>query len=120
MVARRWLAIEWRERTIGYNPHYHLGSNAAPKVQIAVLFHEFSHTYDYASGQLPRGTYDSAAESDPNFGTNLRELQAVVIAIDHDNDASMLDQFLNEAGHTFELTENGLRDEPGLPERTLY
>ena len=64
---------------ISSNPHFNTSSNAAPMVPIVVLFHEFAHTYDYASGQL-----------------------------------------LNEAGHAFKFTENGIRQELGLPERTAY
>ena len=105
---------------ISYNPHFNTSSNAAPTVPIVVLFHEFAHTYDFASGQLLRGTNDAVASTDPNFGTNLRELVAAGIAIDHDNDASTPDQLLNEAGHAFELTENGIRQELGVPERTIY
>lgn len=105
---------------ISYNPHYNTNSNATPKVPIAVLFHEFAHTYDYASGQLLNGTNDGAAATDPNRGTKLSELQAAGIAIDHDNDASTPDQLPNQAGHAFELTENGLREELGLPSRDVY
>ena len=105
---------------ISYNPHYNTGSNAAPKVPIAELFHEFAHTYDFVSDQLLRGTNDAVASTDPNFGSNSNELVAAGITIDHDNDASTPDRLLNEAGHAFELTENGIRQELGVPERTVY
>ena len=106
--------------TIEYNPHYNTSPNATPKVPIAVLFHELAHTYDYASGQLPRGTYTPTDTTDPNFDTPLSELQAAGIRIDHDDDPSTPDQLVNEAGHPFELTENGLREELGLPSRAVY
>lgn len=105
---------------INYNPHYNSSSHPTPKVPIAVLFHEFAHAHHNATGQTVDGTYTAPDAADPDNGLNLRELQAAGIRIDHDNDPSTPDQFVNASGHPFQLTENGIREELGLASRDQY
>jgi len=87
-----------------------------------VLFHELAHAYTFATGTGVTGdpNYAAPTAGDPNNGTRLMELAAAGIYIDHDNDATTPDQLPNEAEHPFELTENGIREELGLPNRDVY
>ena len=104
---------------ISYNPGVNLDLNTSGATPpIVILFHEFAHAHHNATGQTVPGTL--ADPSDPNSGTNLRELQAAGILIDHDGDPTTPDQPVNPTGHPFEITENGLRTELGLEQRDVY
>lgn len=106
---------------IAYNPSVNLDLNTSGATPpIVVLFHEFAHAYHNATGQTVSGQYAPADPTDPNAGTNIRELQAAGIEIDHDADPTTPEQLPNPTGHPFALTENGLREELGLEERTVY
>ncbi len=74
----------------------------------------YVHCYDK---EVIVSAYDSLEAVN---GTRLLELQAAGIYIDHDNDPTTPDQLPNEAAHPFELTENGIREELGLPNRDVY
>jgi hypothetical protein len=49
---------------------------------------------------------------------NTRERQAVGLPVDHDGDPSTPEQV--DPDHPITYTENGLRREMGLPDRTTY
>lgn len=81
-----------------------------------ILYHEMAHNYNYVTGSLAPGDYNGAEPIDHGQGN--RERQAVGLPIDHDNDPSTPEQTV--VGHPHELTENGLRDELGIPRRPTY
>lgn len=83
---------------------------------IVVLQHELGHVYDYANDTYDPTTYrgeDQDDHGDPNG-----ERVAAGLPIDHDRDPSTPE--IIDPRHPFEYTENGLREEMGLPPREHY
>lgn len=80
---------------------------------VAVLFHEMAHQYDFG--------YETSIEgetTEPSGNVNTSERQAVGLPVDHDDDPSTAR--IVDPDHPIEYTENGLRREMGLPDRTTY
>jgi len=78
-----------------------------------VMFHEMAHNVDYGANTLAPGTTPEG-----NLDINNRERVAVGLPIDHDGDPNT--PMIIDPNHPTELTENALRKEMGLPERTTY
>lgn len=74
---------------------------------VVILQHELAHQYDYGYGTSAEGTYPHG----PDAGQENSEREAVGLP---QPDGDLAD------GHPFTYTENGLRDEMGLPPRTTY
>lgn len=83
---------------------------------IVVLQHELGHVYDYSHGTLRSETY--SGESDVDGGVPVSERQATGLPIDHDHDPSTPE--IIDPEHPLQYTENGLRQEMGLPKRESY
>ena len=97
---------------IEYNPAFDTLQGGAPPV--SVLYHELAHAYDYTYGTLARGIYTGA----DNPGVPNAEREAVGLPIDADHDPSTPDTL--DPDHPYVVTENGLRDEMGIPDRLYY
>ncbi|MEO1573876.1 MAG: M91 family zinc metallopeptidase [Pseudomonadota bacterium] len=102
---------------INYNPSF---SNEAIPAPVIVLQHEYAHAYNIVTGTLQPGTY-VGEPGDIDNGVPNAERQAVGlpnpgVPFDGDNDASTPDSAINPVY----LTENGLREEMGLPLRPSY
>lgn len=80
---------------------------------VVVLFHEMAHQYDWGNDTMMDGQHD-----EPNGPVNNLERQAVGLPVDHDDDPSTPP--IVDPDHPIEYTENGLRREMGLPDRTTY
>jgi len=80
---------------------------------VVVLFHEMAHHYDFGNGTLLPGSHGEPSGPVPDA-----ERQAVGLPVDHDGDPSTPDQI--DPDHPIQFTENGLRREMGLPDRTTY
>lgn len=105
---------------IEYNPNIDLDSELgkfAGFVPSVVLYHEMSHGYNMTHGNMLSGTYTGSGP-DKNQVPN-SERQAVGL----DTTATPYD-FGDGSGpithNPFALTENGLREEMGLPDRPSY
>ncbi len=101
--------------TVAYNPSNHDDRFPAP---VGVLYHELSHAYNHVNGTRQPGT-NSAPGIDN--GINNREMQAVGLnnsglAFDFDGNPTTP----NTTANPRHLTENGLREEMGLPQRPSY
>jgi hypothetical protein len=80
---------------------------------VVVLFHEMAHQYDFG--------YETAIDGqtpEPNGPVNTLERQAVGLPVDHDDDPTTAP--VVDPDHPITYTENGLRREMGLPDRTTY
>ncbi|WCO65714.1 M91 family zinc metallopeptidase [Iamia majanohamensis] len=112
-----WL---WRTNEISYNPSHDTmyGSTFDPDdvsstvnwrevPPVVILQHELAHQFDYGYETSAPGTYGGA--DDPGVPNDERE--AVGLPLD---DGDLAD------GHPFTYTENGLREEMGLPPRGSY
>ncbi|WP_238010926.1 M91 family zinc metallopeptidase [Dactylosporangium sp. AC04546] len=104
--------------SIRYNPGWQGLPGSAPPV--VTLFHELAHTYDHAHGTTNHRPYNGAGGQDvangkpvPNY-----ERQAVGLPIDHDGDPGTPNEI--DPAHPLRYTENGLREEFGLPLRATY
>ena len=89
---------EGADYVLGYEPTYDDLRGHTPPV--VVLAHELAHLWDHAN--------------DHDGG----ELAATGLPVDHDGDPGT--PAVIDPGHPFAVTENGLRDELGLPEREDY
>lgn len=103
------------ETDIRYNPTFHMDAFPAP---VVVLYHEMSHAYNFTNGTLQPGNYSG---SGPDRGISNSERQAVGLEttaapFDFDGDPSTPPTTANPD----HLTENGLREELGLPDRPSY
>lgn len=84
---------------------------------VVVLQHEMGHAYDYINGSYdPDWMYEGADAQD--HGIRVAERQATGLPIDHDRDPSTPE--IIDPRHPLATTENGLRDEMGLPTREHY
>lgn len=89
---------EGADYVLGYEPTYDdLRGWTSP---VVVLGHELAHLWDHVNG------HDGG------------ELTATGLPVDHDDDPDT--PAVIDPGHPFAITENGLRDEMGLPEREDY
>ncbi|HEU4426992.1 MAG TPA: M91 family zinc metallopeptidase [Pilimelia sp.] len=121
-----------------YRTNWHLGEDYKIKINpaypgahaggqpVTVLFHELAHVYDYGNNTSVDGRHEDPNDTDVNWdpdrnewvGVPNDERQAVGLPIDHDDDPSTPTRV--DPDHPFDYTENGLRDELGLPPRTHY
>ncbi len=79
----------------------------------AALFHEMAHEVDYGANTIDWNTTQEGTRTIVNA-----EFQATGLPFDHDGDPNTAPGI--DPDHPFELTENGFRQELGLPERTTY
>ena len=100
---------------IEYMPRIDTIDDAPPS---AVLYHEMAHVYDYMNGTFIRDEYVGADPVDADRDIKVGERQAAGLPIDHDDDPDTPEQI--DPDHPFQYTENGLRDEMGLPNRDHY
>ncbi|MEJ7775391.1 MAG: M91 family zinc metallopeptidase, partial [Nocardioidaceae bacterium] len=98
---------------INYNTRIDTIEGAPPNV---VLYHEAAHVYDYMNGTFRGEEY--AGDDTTDHGIREGERQATGLPIDHDGDPSTPEQI--DPDHPFGYTENGMRDEMGLPNRDHY
>ncbi|HET6214483.1 MAG TPA: type III secretion system effector protein [Micromonosporaceae bacterium] len=101
-----------------------LGFRAAPPS--VVLYHEMAHVYDFDNGTSLDGRYVNPNDPDTNIdptpfgdyrqGVPNDERQAAGLPVDRDGDGT----YEIDPEHPIEYTENGLRDEMGVPPRTTY
>ncbi|MET0928474.1 MAG: M91 family zinc metallopeptidase [Aeromicrobium sp.] len=100
---------------VGYDPtHDTLRGYTPPSV---VLGHELAHLYDDANGiDDDLGTYEGEEERD--VGEREEERVATGLPIDHDDNPDTPEQI--HPDHPVAATEEGLRDEMGLPPRGYY
>lgn len=78
----------------------------------------FAHAYNFVTGTALDGNHTGTLADPRNAGISNFERQAVGLSVDHDNDISTPKQLVT--GHSFNLTENGLRTELDLNLRTEY
>lgn len=87
-----------------------------------VLYHELGHVYDYVNETFRGDSYDGDDPQDSPIpgrdDVREGERQATGLPIDHDDDDSTPEVI--DPDHPFDYTENGLRDEMGLPSRDHY
>lgn len=100
---------------IVYNPSFHMDAFPAP---VVVLYHEMSHAYNGVNGSFQPGEYTGPG---PDNGTANAERQAVGLetsapAFDFDGDPATAPTTANPD----HLTENGIREELGMPDRPTY
>jgi Effector protein/RTX calcium-binding nonapeptide repeat (4 copies) len=108
--------------TVTYDPARGVSADHSPP--IIGLFHELAHVYDFAH-QPATGEHHDPHDPDrvtgPDgalVGTPNDERAAVGLPIDHDADPATPNRI--DPNHPYELTENALRDEMGLPRRQRY
>lgn len=98
---------------INYSPRIDWIEEGPP---VVVLFHEMAHAYDFRHDQFDRTPY--SGDDTANHGVDQGERVAVGLPIDHDNDPSTPERI--DPDHSYDLTENGLREEMGAPNRPHY
>lgn len=104
---------------IVYNPTFHMDQFPAPLV---VLYHEMSHAYNGVNGTFQPGIYTGPGpDGVPGYNIPNAERQAVGLetsapAYDFDGDPGTPPTTANPD----HLTENGFREELGLPDRPSY
>ena len=103
-------SIDW----VQYNPTDNGLPRIAPAPPVVVLYHELAHVSDSFAGTFAEGTYEGA----DNAGVPNLEREAVGLPIDDDHDPATPDRL--DPDHPWELTENGFREELGLPARPRY
>lgn len=103
--------------TIQYNPQFFLDDLGYPSAPPSVtLYHELAHTYDFTHGHSIGTKYTGNDSID--YGQDVLERVAVGLPIDHDNNPDTPE--IVAPWHSKNLTENGLREELGLPRREHY
>jgi len=103
---------------VHYNPSFHSDHFPAPGV---ILQHELSHAYNVVNGTLQPDMYRGADTDGRSGAVGQWERQAVGLphdgaSFDFDNDPATPPTQANPAP----LTENAVRREMGLPDRTEY
>ena len=101
---------------IRYNPSFHMDAFPAP---VVVLYHEMSHAYNFVNGSLQPGNYNGPDVADRGISNSERQavgLETTAPAFDFDGDPATPPTTANPD----HLTENGLREELGLPDRPSY
>lgn len=83
---------------------------------VVVLDHELAHVYDFSNSTDIPGKYNGVSEVDREV--NILERQAVGLPIDHDGSPDTPE--IIDPNHPIQCTENGLREEMGLPKRESY
>ncbi len=105
---------------IQYNPRFDDFRGGPP---VVVLYHEAAHVYDFGFDTAVDGRYENP--NDPDQTTDNRrnvvgvpnlERQAAGLPIDADGDGD----YEIDPDHPIEFTENGLREELGVPRRDKY
>lgn len=103
---------------VRYNPEFFM-AEAFP-APVVVLFHELSHAYNGVNGTFQPGTYFGSDQVDsgrvPNAERQAVGLESSAPAYDFDGDPATPPTTHNP----FPLTENGIREELGLPPRPHY
>jgi hypothetical protein len=109
--------------TVAYDVTRGVSADHSPPV--IALFHELAHVYDFVHQTMPIGRHEDPADPDlvrgPDgvlVGAPNDERAAVGLPIDDDGDPGTPTRI--DPDHPFELTENALRDEMGLPRRPRY
>lgn len=101
---------------ISYNPSFHMDEFPAP---VVVLYHEMSHAYNGVNGSFQPGTYVGEGPDSgrvPNAERQAVGLETSAAPFDFDGDPATPPTTTNPD----HLTENGLREELGLPDRPSY
>jgi Ca2+-binding RTX toxin-like protein len=101
---------------ISYNPSFHMDAFPAP---VVVLYHEMSHAYNGVNGTFQPGTYRGTGPdsgSVPNAERQAVGLETSATPFDFDNNPATPPTTANPD----HLTENGLREELGMPDRPSY
>lgn len=109
---------------VSYNPSFHLDQFPAP---VVVLYHELSHAYNGVNGTFQPGYYTGPGPDAPvmvegrpavvaNAERQAVGLETTAPAFDFDGDPATPPTTANPD----HLTENGLREELGLPDRESY
>ncbi len=101
---------------ISYNPSFHMDAFPAP---VVVLYHEMSHAYNGVNGTFQPGTYRGEGPDSgrvPNAERQAVGLETSAAPFDFDGDPSTPATTANPD----HLTENGLREELGMPDRPSY
>lgn len=101
---------------ISYNPSFHMDGFPAP---VVVLYHEMSHAYNGVNGTFQPGTYRGEGPdsgSVPNAERQAVGLETSAAPFDFDNNPATPATTSNPD----HLTENGLREELGMPDRPSY
>ena len=101
---------------IRYNPSFHMDAFPAP---VVVLYHEMSHAYNFVNGSLQPGNYSGPDAADRGISNSERQavgLDTTAAPFDFDGDPATPPTTANPD----HLTENGLREELGLPDRPSY
>lgn len=100
-----------RQMLIEYQVDLHNIDDGPP---ITVLYHELAHIYDFAHDIEVEGVHSG----EDNPGVENSERVAMGLPIDHDNNPRTPRQL--DPRHPYEYTENGLRDELGIPRSPRY
>lgn len=101
---------------ISYNPSFHMDAFPAP---VVVLYHEMSHAYNGVNGSFQPGTYRGEGPDSgrvPNAERQAVGLETSAAPFDFDGNPATPATTTNPD----HLTENGLREELGLPDRPSY
>ncbi|MCW5581919.1 MAG: hypothetical protein KIS72_11320 [Luteimonas sp.] len=104
------------ETDIRYNPSFHMDAFPAP---VVVLYHEMSHAYNFTNGTLQPGNYSGPDVADRGISNSERQavgLETTAAPFDFDGDPATPPTTANPD----HLTENGIREELGLPDRPSY
>ena len=109
-------AGEGSDVQISYNPSFHMDAFPAP---VVVLYHEMSHAYNGVNGTFQPGTYRGTGPDNgqvPNAERQAVGLDTSAPAFDFDGNPATPATTANPDA----LTENGMREELGLPDRPSY
>jgi hypothetical protein len=101
---------------ISYNPSFHMAEFPAP---VVVLYHEMSHAYNGVNGTFQPGTFRGAGPDNgqvPNAERQAVGLETSAAPFDFDGNPDTPATTANPD----HLTENGIREELGLPDRPSY
>jgi hypothetical protein len=101
---------------ISYNPSFHMDEFPAP---VVVLYHEMSHAYNGVNGTFQPGTYVGQGPDSgrvPNAERQAVGLETSAAPFDFDGNPATPATTTNPD----HLTENGIREELGLPDRPSY
>ncbi|ADD44395.1 M91 family zinc metallopeptidase [Stackebrandtia nassauensis] len=111
---------------IKVNPEFHLDMpNDGDGRPSTILYHELSHAYDRMNDGVDHTPYSDADQPDSMYnddgdleGVPNGERAAAGLPIDHDNNPAT--DPIQDPNQPYQVTENGLREEMGLPLRPTY